>query len=127
MAVTKFEIDRSTWLRGERGNSLLRNSKGCCCCLGFYLEACGLPPNVLEGFGTPENVHDVVAVPAEAGWLLHPSEESASVCDSGICLALIDANDNSDDEPHREKTIAELFAKQGIEVVFVSGESKEGT
>src|SRR5688572_2085074 len=47
--VKKFQISLAKWLRGEGSDhsSLLRPIDGKQCCVGFYLEACGISRDLL--------------------------------------------------------------------------------
>lgn len=117
-----FVIDRSTWLRGAR--SCLRDADGMQCCLGFYLKACNLSNEAIEGTGSPEGVQgeEKEKVPP---WLLQGGGNSDA------CHELINANDENykeegetdvmheEEEEEREARIKKLFADQDIEVTFV--------
>lgn len=60
MALTHLTIDRKTWangdqltLMGDPVESILLDSTGSRCCLGFLGKACGLEDDQLRGIGTP--------------------------------------------------------------------------
>lgn len=122
-----FTIDRSKWLRGEGDgdSALLRPRDGKMCCLGFYLESCGLTPAQLEGRDAPS---EVVNAPESAEWLY----DSAGALrlqhkrvQSDVCMQLMDINDSeSEDAEDREAFITKAFAEQGIKVTFVNGASQ---
>jgi hypothetical protein len=111
----KFTIDRSKWQRGP-GESRLLNSHGKMCCLGFYGEACGVPTDDLFGLAYPSEVRrSSHLLPT---WL----EDSDDVAEL-ICLNDADPTDEEDvsDEADRERRIAAIFAKHGVEVEFIDG------
>lgn len=120
MSVKTFTIDRSRWLRGEVETSMLRNTYGDRCCLGFYLGACGVSDSAMTDEATPSDVRDVI--PEEAQWLLRTEIWAFDevVVESGAGAELISVNDDKHRcEDARERDVARLFAERGIEVVFV--------
>jgi hypothetical protein len=127
----KFTIDRSKWQRGP-GESRLLNSHGKMCCLGFYGEACGVPTDDLFGLAYPSEVRrsshllptwltDVTDIDEEYG-PVERVEDSDDVAEL-ICLNDADPTDEEDvsDEADRERRIAAIFAKHGVEVEFIDG------
>lgn len=126
--VDHFTIDRKKWLRGnltanfpgvkDLQGSCLLDSKGRMCCLGFYLCAIGVDPVAMDDVSTPRNV--MAVLPEEAQWLLLRGHDSSMVRDSLASDALVGENDAVGvKERAREKSVAELFAAQGIEVDFI--------
>lgn len=131
----KFEIDRSKWSRADRNAKLVRQDDGMMCCLGFFLLACGVPRESLLDVGEPQEPFaddPMLDVPTRAAFLI----DTSPVVDDGdnwndhysrfSCARrgqdLIEANDSVMlTGPEREQRIAELFAKQGVEVSFVDG------
>jgi hypothetical protein len=137
--VTEFTIVRRRWRRGkqiEGKGSYLRNEKdGKMCCLGFYLEACGVPRAEINGRGMPYQVLNnaldqkkKVAVlkqlrVAGARWLVilrgHSAGVPASYDNDEITEDLVDANDNKKLSSAKiEEKVAALFAKKGVKVRF---------
>lgn len=118
----ELTIDRSRWLRGE-GDSrsvLHRPSDGKMCCLGFYLEACGIPRERLTGRSTPGSILTKDQAPEEAKWLFQKDDDRGSY-HSGACIDLMRTNDATRSERQREEIIAEEFAFHGVNVTFVDG------
>ena len=111
--MRKLIIPVWKWLHGARDSDggcnsyLLRPDDEKQCCLGFYLEACGVSRNRLAGKREPRELH---GVPAEAEW---------TVSDSETVLKLMDINDGSAGGRVNRKLIAKLFKQKGVEVEFV--------
>lgn len=119
----KLVIDRSKWLRGEGSDKseLLREEDGKMCCLGFYLEQCGVSRDNISGKRIPGDVPRVDAeIPVVPEWLIETGTRCMS---SDVCQNLMIKNDSEHThDSAREEYIAEKFAAQGIEVTFVDGE-----
>lgn len=133
----KLVIDRSIWLRGE-GNEdsyLLRNTDNKMCCLGIYLEACGVSRERLGGIPTPSELANLdVEVPKEAEWLVNKKPNpTPSQRWEGTPWAhrLMEENDDvlprnapkdikKQNEHRREANIAQLFRANGVEVEFIN-------
>jgi len=132
----KFTIDRSKWRTGRYGvsddevpnigPSQLLNEDGFMCCLGFYLEACGLHRDALFTQLDPSQVLESDAAEPEQipAWLLNAGdldETGGKVQSSDLCNSLI--SDNDDDEylldDTRETSIANRFLEVGVDVEFV--------
>ena len=120
--VTHFVIDRNIWLRGDGGyeSYLLRSSDGKQCCLGIYLEACGISRGRLNNSCDPsclvDEWSDVPDWMSEiyAGTLAKRRQAEA-------VNALIKANDDESlTQDELERQIACGFAKQGITVDFIN-------
>ena len=110
--VDHFIIDRKIWLRGEGTDmsSLLRRMDDKQCCLGIYLEACGMPRDMLREISEPAYV--LTTLPEETLWLMDTEKYQD--------INLMTINDNQDLwETQRERKIAEIFAQHGITVEFV--------
>jgi hypothetical protein len=140
--MREFTIKRSLWDRGERfkeerkerdrvPNPALKHVQdGKMCCLGFYLEACGVPVENLKGHPDPKAVleNNNIELPQEAQWLVfldHPdldeSEMEGHQCmtvwwdNSGPCQELMEANDDEViAEDTREARVQRLFAEHAI-------------
>ena len=82
------------------------------CCLGFYLESCGVTKAGLTGRKTPAEV-GAVLFPTEARWLYDMDNDGLTP--SGELMAI---NDNGS-EYRREDLIKKIFAENGVEVEFV--------
>jgi hypothetical protein len=114
--VKAFTIDRAKWLHGEGEISsfLLRASDGKQCCLGFYLESCGIPRDKLENRASPGNItfFGGVQIPEwllNIGTLLHSKEAFA---------LMVENDDVVTPDFHRETAIIAGFARVGITVTF---------
>lgn len=118
--MKELVIDRSKWLRGEEPclSSLHRPKDGKMCCLGIYLESCGVPVDVLSDRKYPSGVRS--ELPAEAQWLVAPGYESVDAIPTKLAVT----NDTRKlTEREREHQIQELFAAADIAVTFVDGSS----
>lgn len=106
-----FVLDRSRWYRGQdNGARLLRAKDGMMCCLGLYLESCGVPHEELLEREYPSRVSGFI--PEEAMWTVLSSDD----------LKVAWTNDDSalsDDD--REPKLVELFARHGVNLTFVDG------
>ena len=100
--VRKFTIVRSLWFRGEGDDdSKLRRIKdGKQCCLGFYLEACGVKLESLDDIASPMELvseRSIKEVPKQARWLLSPSSEDEkhdyAWVSTPVCNSLMQLND----------------------------------
>lgn len=114
--IKELVISRSIWLRGgpEGESKLLRTTDNKMCCLGIYLEACGIAKDQLEDVETPANMDPGQEIPV---WLL---EDDLDPDDSSpVARELMMVNDDSNvSEEKREDFIASEFEKQGIKVTF---------
>lgn len=135
-------IDRKIWLRGEGDSSgqLLRPDDGKMCCIGIYLEACGVPKELLKGQDVAHSGVVMPVLPEEAQWLVagihcamaQPDAQAAyAINDDALAWKDDDGdNDNEDREPtladawteakYREEKLAKIFAKHDVEVVFTN-------
>ena len=116
--MKQFTIIREMWLRGDDGDqTFLLDDMGRRCCLGFYLQACGLTDEELQDVAVPAEVKP--GLPEEARWLRSVEHEGPGKQVTRDSL-LMEANDGSSvPEDVREESIVELFKEQGIEVLFV--------
>ena len=115
MVTKKFTIDRKRWLRGEGSETsyLHRLSDGKQCCLGFYLEACGVKRVDIVGVGSPVRL---LYIPDEAKWLeVNEGEGSRPLVAANDALVLKAST--------RESRITNLFREHGVAVEFVGDES----
>lgn len=119
VGVRSFTIDRFRWLHGEGSDKsyLFRPEDKKQCCLGFYLEACGLKradlrhqlPSDCSG---PRS--DLVPV-----WLLGRRAFSGRI-DSPQSSQLMRVNDSESwTDEERETRIIEIFKRKGVKVKFV--------
>lgn len=118
--IKEFVVDRAVWLRGEgsENSRLLRRQDDKMCCLGIYLDACGIAAEKLEDQATPEDVDPSEDIPA---WLYRLTKDSKE-CTAKV-WNLIDTNDDEDiPETEREAEVERLFANEGIKVTFTGVE-----
>ncbi len=121
----EFTVKRAEWLRGEGGHPslLFRPSDRKRCCIGFYLNACGVSDATLEDNPSPHDIPRAeIALPWSAGWLLDPGESTnlPAEANSQSCLELMRVNDaRFVPLGDREQRVAALFAKHGVVVKFV--------
>jgi hypothetical protein len=88
------------------------------CCLGFYALACGYSDSEISDRTTPESLTDMNRWPE---WMIE--EHEGRVYDSDEVCTLINRNDATRiTGAKREKEIAAIFARHGVEVEFVGGE-----
>jgi hypothetical protein len=116
--VTEFTVVRDTWLRGEGPDKsyLLREGDTKQCCLGFYLEACGVPREKLLYQAAPAELGEVV--PKQATWLVHGG--IARGCHTAEACALMSTNDEEEmKDTDREAKLIKLFAKKHITLKFI--------
>lgn len=119
----KLVIDRAKWLRGEKdAGLLLRESDGKMCCLGFLALACGLEEDQIVEVGEPHETRS----PLLPKWLCSAYDEHeddgelvTKYIDSSDAVELMKINDTVGDDAPREREIASVFAKHGVEVEFV--------
>ena len=115
--MKQFTIIREKWLRGDEDTSMLLDDTGCRCCLGSYLQACGLTDAQLQDRHVPADVRG--GLPVEAQWLRRviPIEGARQFTQD---FHLMEVNDNEAlTDAEREASITKLFKEQGIEVLFV--------
>lgn len=107
----KFVLDRSRWFRGDsQGSMLLRSWDWKMCCLGLFLESCGVPVEKLRNVHLPSYVN--FPLPPKAKW----------TCSADITYpeGIVHTNDSTTmKEEDREKRLIALFALQGVELTFV--------
>lgn len=127
MEINSLVIIRSKWARQtegvDKGGSMLMNSQGCLCCLGFVGRAVGIASNFLEDIGSPKDCacEDVVGSESEvAKWpqAFAPLEEE----DSLVSSKAIEINDNGvTTDAYKEAALTTLFASVGIKLTFENG------
>lgn len=122
--VTEFAIDRARWLRGtgSAGSFLFHPEQKKCCCVGIYIEACGLKMPQMEWMEAAHSSYMRQSIPDQARWLLrikdgvfqehNPASDAAQI--------LYEENDTMEisGEKERERAIRSVFAEQGIRVRF---------
>jgi hypothetical protein len=115
-------IDRQRWLRGEgaKHSRLLREQDRRMCCLGFLSIACGLSEDSIEGTSTVEELADNgLELPSVLEQLVdEQGERRMSTRLAGRLMA--ENDDPRKDEAYRERTIAELMERIGVEVTFIN-------
>ena len=125
----KLVIDRAIWLRGGgSGSGMLRTlaEPVKMCCLGIYLDACGIPRDELAGLGRPSDLmlgvdKGRVAFPDEARWLLRRENRRFN---SEAAVALYQTNDSSQlTAAQREEALRRIFAQHGVDVEFAGVDS----
>lgn len=137
--IKQFTIVRRRWRRGKgtqrQSSLLLHPDDNKMCCLGFYMQACGVPREKLKDKGFPRGVvqitdteglfrgidKDILSVlrKAKASWLVSMNKMKRVVNNSKMTDALVDANDNQEKSyKDIEKEVKTLFAKKGIKVKF---------
>lgn len=116
--VRTLTIDRAKWLNFQVLNYSFLNPRLLCpksdlmCCLGIYLEKCGVPKEKLNNKRVPSQLG--TALPEQAKWLISDSDSVDSP--QGL---LIDANDHIVCNKTRENIITKLFAAHGnVKVKF---------
>lgn len=142
--VTRFTIDRSKWLAGhedllndrfgEGTVSCLCDDRGNKCCLGFYLNACGIKESKLTPYADAADycTNEKTRPAAEWGWLLENpiSPLRGLLRNSEHANKLINANDDFHEpykgrpDSEREAEVKALFAEQGIKVEFIGNYPK---
>ena len=111
----ELTIDRDIWLRGENDSYLLRQSDGRQCCLGIYLESCGLSPHWM--IGKQEATLLDVELPEQAEWLIREGKHF----NSEVAGELMSTNDDRNlSEENREEEIIRLFSTVCITVRFIN-------
>ena len=128
--MKKITIDRKIWLHGkkqidhtsdnpEKASMLYRPLDEKMCCIGIYLNQCGVSKKVLLGKGDAVSLIDVdIKLPKEAEWLVDTERyPSGNICssnskDAGHLMIVNDGTAN-------EKTIKAMFAKHDVEIEFV--------
>lgn len=136
MSVKSFTIDRSIWLRAlppvppgqpiddikATGSYLLREIDRKRCCLGIYLQACGVPDVVMEGIASPGYLfrERSEARPLMPEWLVDRDWDLGEGGNSFVATALMEINDDDTiDDAAKEAFIIRTFAGEGVEVTFV--------
>lgn len=129
--VTSFKINRSKWLCGElywreeRANkvdseSVLLDTSGRMCCLGFYAKACGVPSDKLLNLPDYSYMNNVSALPSTLIDRCNTDPRHDSNTNTDTAESLLHTNDAVGYAAGaREKEIAKLFKKAGISVSFI--------
>ena len=111
--IKRFIIDRKIWLRGEDDSYLLRKKDKKQCCVGIFLNACGVTKKALRGLRTLDSnlvLRDKFLKTWQETW--------TKSLDSGFAQ-MYSVNDNEiTSEYVREKAIKGLFSERGISVSF---------
>lgn len=112
--VSTFVVDESRWLHGEgmETSYLLRPSDRKQCCVGLYLEACGVPQSYLSFVDSAQNVSFTLNLRKQ----LPPEITSAT----GL-LEVYHINDSPDlSEEQRKELLTEYLGDIGIRILFQS-------
>jgi len=120
--LTKYTINRQTWLRGVEENALLLNSNGMMCCLGQVCLQSGITSDKLLDVETPYGLTGVIEdhdlIPYK---LLASNDEDTYYSDSTFARTAMTINDNEEmHELERETKLTQLFKENGIELEFVN-------
>lgn len=109
----KVVIDRSRWIRGGIGDSLLlRPSDKKMCCLGFVACAVGLGTEIY-GAASPENV-------LSSKWPKGFVEGAAHITNTNAIAEIMTTNDDTNLRgEQREKQLIVYFGHLGIDIEFV--------
>lgn len=129
----KLRIPVSKWLHGtddvdklfdgtRLGSMLHRSQDDKMCCIGIYLEACGVPVTSLTDVGDPADT-TLTTIPEQCKWLVTKIEDPEGVYSSEIVNSR-DAEEliGENDHQAREQVIAAVFAKHNVEVEFIHDE-----
>lgn len=115
MKKDKYIIDCDTWncaSFSDRGFTVLLNSKGNKCCLGFISEQSGVDPLIMRGVYSP--------VFEQTKWL---NAMIGIANRSGNEMDIVSAAISINDDPiltlrQRVKKLRSLFRKHGVKLVF---------
>jgi len=107
--VTRFDVDRRTWFRGQGGAcSRLVTVTGKRCCLGFLGRACGISLKRMTDIASP------AAIPGDWPDAVLEGKEV-----SHACAGIINTNDAKDlTDKDREEELRRRFADIGLTVRF---------
>lgn len=118
--VVAFDIDRRFWGQGKDSPSLLLGEEGKMCCLGFYARACGYGEAEIYDKNMPSDLR----TKEQLDWLQDTMRVKTNAYSDTQENYLAQINDGNtkhyNSRAKREKRIAEIFAKNGIEVSFVN-------
>lgn len=127
--MRELTIDRKTWLRGCGSiKSKLLNNDGMRCCLGFECQALGYTDEQLLDRVSPRAIvdsvdfgHETKNIPQELAWLVHrvSFDGDRALESTPDAHELMSINDIELVE-NREERIAEIFARNGVEVKFIN-------
>ena len=128
MKKIHVEIDRAHWRTGGRsydnlyGETLLKNSQGYMCCLGFIGEVLG--HDLSGGKPCPANTIRVPAKntldPDKEHWPELTEDDEGTVQDSGLAAEAMELNDEDEiDNEEREDRILTLFEDTTYALEFV--------
>lgn len=111
----KLVIPREKWARG-RPSALYEPDSKKSCCVGLYLQSCGLATEALCSTRVANSMYLRDIIPSEAQWLLGVHKSAPS----DIAAELYQVNDAIMNEEEREAYIAERFMSGGnVEVEFI--------
>lgn len=123
-------INRSRHLRGDCFVSMMRNSKGSQCCLGFVARQLGVKVSELEGRATPQDVindlsgsraQEIRDLFCDVGLLSlsRPSPYNSTGRPTATCETLMKVNDSDELSPSdRERKLESLGLRIGIKFEF---------
>ncbi len=129
--MKKIIIDRKIWLHGKKqidntgdkpakASALYRLLDKKMCCIGIYLNQCGIPKKILLDKPDAMDVLDAgFKLPKQAAWLIKTDTYSSekeyynNSEDSGMLMTINDGTANED-------KIKKLFAKHNVEIEFIN-------
>jgi hypothetical protein len=113
-------IDREVWLRGDPFLSKLLDDRGKRCCVGIYLQSCGMADEVLRDMRSVDGLvatYGDEVLPERARWMYDGR-------DVPKWNRIYNRNDATGvDEDKREADIAAKFAAYGVDVTFINSRS----
>ena len=120
--MKKIIIDRKIWLHGEKdlptGSWLHRSLDGKMCCVGIYLNQCGVSKkDLLDRSDATSLVEVGTKLPKQAEWLTNTVRHPSGIYidntkDAGHLMTVNDTTAN-------EKIIKRMFAKHDVKIKFV--------
>ena len=99
-------------MRGTPADSALLNGAGDMCCLGFFGCAIGVSLDDMADKATPGDI-------ADKGWPEWLLGSLAGNSSDGEYLMRVNDSTRVSGDAERERVIADVFAKHGVEVEFV--------
>lgn len=88
------------------------------CCVGLYLESCGVPAEKLTNQCYASSFHLIDLLPEETRWLNMGPAFGSPVGNAGSCIAMTN-DERGLSNAERERILTEKFAKGGVALRFV--------
>jgi hypothetical protein len=105
-------IRKKKWLRGAGGNSLLLNTRGSKCCLGFVCTAMGVKARDMMDKSTPGELLQYIPGLTRKSDNLH--------CDTNLCDTAMGINDDGEyTSVERETKLKKIANRMGYKFTFV--------